>query len=373
MRHPHARPGPARSSHRSGHRSGHRAGLAAIVAALALAVTATLSVPGAGPARAADRTAPARAADPYVQTLDLVYRGAADRPVTLRTATVPGIGQIEAVCRRTSTQVRLVTDERRYETQMWTQRFEERGTTSVQVKNARIYRWAHAEDDGTGGTGYQAHEGLNQSSPPETFSKGYLNGIVSQRSGRRPDVPGAQLATPRPVTVFELTWYWENLREPERFRYCRIQARFTTVLAADQRIDLTWHGDAQAPGREVRTTTVPGVGTLTLTCAADPTQTPTLTLAPQTPGGASLYVERVTGAGDPRYQVVTSEQDLPAEGATAFDPVPLPSNGTLRFRVLTGGRSTWFMLSSYYVLNDRFGPNRNLCEVAAGAYQARFS
>lgn len=344
---------------------------------LVVGAAAALLAPVTGPvatATAVDRPpAAARAADPYVQDLTLTYRGAADRPVTLRTATVPGIGQLETVCRANATLVRLVTDERRYETQMWTQRFEERGATSVQVKNARIYRWAHAEDDGTGGTGYAAHEGLNQSSPPETFSKGYLNGIISQRSGRRPDVAAATLSSPKPVTVFELTWYWENLREPARYRYCRIRARFTTVLAVDQRIDLTWHGDAQAPGREVRTTTVPGVGTLTLTCAADPTQTPTLTLAPQTPGGASLYVERVTGAGDPRYQVVTSEQELPAEGSTSFDPVPLPNNGTLRFRVLTGGRATWFMLSSYYVLNDRYGPGRNLCEVAAGAYQARFS
>ena len=38
-----------------------------------------------------------------------------------------------------------------------------------------------------------------------------------------------------------------------------------------------------------------------------------------------------------------------------------------------GATSRWFLLSSYYVVNDRLGPERNLCEVAVGGYRATFS
>lgn len=350
---------------------------------LALALGASLAGParaerGDVPARSAaaptaTAAAPAKATTGTVVTrLKLVYRGRAKRPVTTRSANVPGIGDVDVYCRQNTTMIRLYTANRQFETQMWTQKYEQKGRESVAVKNARIYQFAHADDNGNGGTGFTTNEGFNQSTPPETFSQGYLNGIISQRSSRSPGFARGQLAAPRPVTTFELTWYWENLRQPARYRTCTVKASFTTVLTADQRMGITWHGTADAPGHDEQVTRVPGVGNLALSCHAGTDDDKTLTITPATPGG-TLYVERVTGEGALEDHVDVSSQSAPDPETGAFTPVSLPSNGTLRLKVTNGSVSRWFLLSSYYVVTDRYGPQRNLCEVAVGGYSATFS
>lgn len=307
-----------------------------------------------------------------VKKVNLVYKGSQKKPTTTKSANIPGIGDVDIYCRANTTMIRLYTANRQYETQMWTQKYEQKGYDSVAVKNARIYRYAHADDDGTGGTGFYTNEGFNQQSPPETFSKGYMNGIISQRSSRKPGFAAGQLSSPKPVTTFELTWYWENLREPAKYRYCKVSAVFTTILTPARRMDLTWHGNAQADGRDAASSTVPNIGTLDLSCTAGTDQDKTLTITPTSPT-ATLYVERVTGEGAVGDHVEDSTQDGVDPETGAFTPVPLPSNGTLRFRINSGGFSRWFLLSSYIVTNDRWGPNRNLCEVSVGDYNATFS
>ena len=355
----------------------HLRALLALLVALALATTLTSPARAdRSPARTAGtkaaQAAKAAATGTVVTKLKLVYKGSAKKPVTTKGVNVPGIGDVDVFCRANTTMIRLYTADRRYETQMWTQKYEQKGAESVAVKNARIYQYAHADDNGKGGTGFYTNEGFNQSTPPETFSKGYMNGIISQRSGRNPAVAAGQLAAPRPVTTFELTWYWENLREPAKYRTCTVKATFTTVLTADQRMGLTWHGTDAAAGHDEQTTAVPGIGTLALSCHAGTDDDKTLTISPTDPA-ARLYVERVTGEGTVADHVDTSSsQGAPDPETGAFTPVPLPSNGTLRIKVTNGSASRWFLLSSYYVVNDRYGSQRNLCEVAVGAYRATF-
>lgn len=315
---------------------------------------------------------PSRAATGRVVTkVALRYRGAQQHPVSTKSANIPGIGDVDIYCRSNITMLRLYTAGRQYETQMWTQKYEQKGYQSVAVKNARIYRYAHADDNGKGGTGFYTNEGFNQQTPPETYSKGYLNGIISQRSSRSPTFSAGQIASPRPVTTFELTWYWENMRQPERFRTCNVDAVFTTELDSDRRMGITWHGNAAAAGNDSYATTYPGLGDLALNCETGTYGDHTLTVTP-TSQDATLYVETVTGEGRVEDHVDTSTLKVDKESG-AFPVLPLPNNGTMRFKLTNTPTATkWFMLSSYYVTNDRFGPDRNLCEVSMGGYSATF-
>ena len=118
--------------------------------------------------------------------IGVVWQGYQKRPKYQKVADVPGIGQVELMCRPNNTMLRIRANDRRAETQMWMAKFETKnGRDVVAVKNVRIYTFATAADDGTGGTGPQAHEGLNQRNPIEDFAKGSAYGVISQRPGRQ--------------------------------------------------------------------------------------------------------------------------------------------------------------------------------------------
>lgn len=324
------------------------------------------------PARAAPTAAPIAATaaargttDSLVQRVTVAWDGSQQRKVQVRNVVVPGIGELALVCKGNATMIRLHTEDRGLETQMWLQKFEVKNEHDVvAVKTPRIYRWAHALDDGTGGTGYYAAEGLNQRTPIENYSTGTINGVISQRPGRQQ--PGTALS-PKPVTSFELTWYWNGFRHPAAYRSCRIDVVATTRL--DSRAGITWHGSADAVGHERQTSRIPGFGDLTLECRdeVDPTgAAQTLSIVPDDPD-SDLYVERVTGEGWVEDHV---ERGSYAPGATVpatLGPVALPRNGTLRLRLRVGTAERWILVSSYRVTNNP-DPRLNLCEVSAAHY-----
>lgn len=334
------------------------------VACSLLALATGLALPSyAGPATGVG----ARAGDTQVQRVRVSWRGDRRSPDYVQTASIPGIGTLDLICKPNDTRIRLYTDRRDRETQMWLQKYEiKNGRRVVAVKTARIYRYAHADDDGRGGTGFYAHEGLNQSPSVENRSQGgFMYGVVSQQSGR--SAAGGQLSAAVPVTTFELAWNWNGFDHPQRYRSCSIDATFTTTLPSYQRSVLTWRGWQDAP-RTTRTTSLPGIGRLTVSCPTDPTaQDPAQVWVEPTTAASSLYSEVVRGEGDLAQQRTTSSVGYDA-ATGRLGPVALPANGGVRLKVTDGDTSRWVLLSSYRVTNDLWGPQRNLCEVAAGSY-----
>lgn len=336
--------------------------LAACLATGVVATPAAAADPGAAPSLSAPSS---RSATQLVQHVTVRWTGTQRTQVFSKDAVIPGIGDLSLVCRSTSTMLRLHTEDRQRETQMWLQKYEvKNGHDVVAVKVPRIYRYAHALDAGRGGTGYYAHEGLNKTTPIENYSRGTINGLISQRPGRH--LPGTAFAPP-PVTSFELTWYWNGFRHPAKYRSCTIDAVFTTRL--DTRMGLTWHGSADAVGHETQRSRVPGIGYLTVTCRdeTDPTgAAQTVSIEPDDPD-ADLYVERVTGEGRVEDQVATQGYGYGALEPGVLGPVTLPRNGTLRMRIRVGGADRWVLVSSYAITNNP-DPRLNLCEVAAAHY-----
>ncbi|MFB9312864.1 hypothetical protein [Nocardioides plantarum] len=332
-----------------------------------LAVLAVMTALPGGASYAAPATAAARASDTQVQHVRVSWKGTQRSPDYVQTATIPGIGTLDLICKPHDTRIRLYTDRRDRETQLWMQKYEiKKGKRVVAVKTARIYRYAHADDDGRGGTGYYAHEGLNQSPSVENRSTGgFMYGVVSQQSSRA--AAGGQVTAPLPVTTFELDWSWNGFDHPQKYRSCSIDATFTTALPAYQRSVLTWRG-WQAEPRTTRTTSVPGVGRLTVSCPTDPTpQDPAQVWVEPTTTDAGLYVEDVRGEGAVTTQRTTTSLGYDATTGR-LGPYPLPTNGSLRMLATNGAVKRWILLSAYRVTNDRHGPDRNLCEVAAGTY-----
>ena len=162
-------------------------------AALTLAVVAALlgSVATSSPAQA--RRAPD---DVITKTISLSWSGKTDKSNYTSSGRIPGIGQLRLVCKPKNTMLKIKPDDRNRETTMWLAKYEKKNDSDVvAVKNVRVYRYDTADDDGTGGTGKAAHEGLNQQTPIETFAAGYAEGVISTRTGRH--LPGgAQSAVP---------------------------------------------------------------------------------------------------------------------------------------------------------------------------------
>ncbi|GAA4122615.1 hypothetical protein GCM10022215_28580 [Nocardioides fonticola] len=299
------------------------------------------------------------------QQVTLSWDGDRRRRVMQRSAVVPGIGTLTLVCRPDSTLVRLRPTDRTAETQLWMAKYESKDDRPVvSVKTARVYRFATATDTGRGGTGPVTHEGLNQQATIEDWQSGYLHGVISQRPAR--NRAGASMAVP-PTTSLELTWWWTGFRHPRDWQSCRMDATLRTDLS--QRPQLTWHGDADAAGNDTRTIDLPGLGTMTLACAADPTTTPSLALAPGTED-SSLYVETISGEGLVDDHV--DSDDLVRDPVTGLlGPVPLPENGMLRVFATVGGVERAFTVSSYWVRNDAEHPEQDLCEVAVAEVGAQ--
>lgn len=287
------------------------------------------------------------------------WQGFQKRPRYVKATDVPGIGQVELVCRPNATMVRIRANDRRAETQMWLAKFETKGGTDrVAVKNVRVFTYATAADDGSGGTGQQAHEGLNQQTPIEDFEKGWAYGLISQRPGRQHD-GGGPLALP--ATAFRLTWYWERFAYPGS-QFCKMALALRTDTT--QQIGLSWHGDAEAASRSRTTAVLPGFGEAVLTCETGRYGEQSIALRPESPDAYMDY-EVVRGEGQVSDRV-DKYTNLPYDPVTGLlGPVDLPTNGMMRiWWSVDGAKSVW-ALSSYMVTNNEKKPELNLCEVAA--------
>ena len=286
------------------------------------------------------------------------WQGFQKRPKYVKARAVPGIGQVELVCRPNATLVRIRANDRRAETQMWLAKFEtKQGTDRVAVKNVRVYTYATAADDGTGGTGQRAHEGLNQQSPIEDFQKGWAYGVISQRAGRQSPAGGAMAL---PATAFRLDWYWERFAYPGS-QFCKMKLRLRTDTT--QQVGLSWHGDDEAH-RNTTTSALPGVGEATLRCETGRYGEQSIALRPENPDGARMDYEIVRGEGPVADRV--DRYSLGPDPVTGLlGPVDLPTNGMMRIWWTVNGVKKAWALSSYMVTNNEQRPWLNLCEVAA--------
>ncbi|WP_028637324.1 hypothetical protein [Nocardioides sp. URHA0032] len=331
-----------------------RTRLGALVASLAL-VLASL---GVGPTYAGSRTAKERAVQQQSRIV-VKWQGYQKRPRYQKTADVPGIGQVDLVCQPNNTMIRLHANDRRAETQMWMAKFETKdGSDRVAVKNVRIFTYATAADDGKGGTGSQAHEGLNQRTPIEDYEKGSAYGVISQRPGRN-QPGGGTLALP--ATSFKLTWYWERFAFPGS-QYCKMTLALNTDT--DQQFGLSWHGDDEAARQTTSATTLPGFGEARLRCETGRYGEQTVALQTNDPDSYMDY-EYVRGEGQVGEHV-DHYSDLAWDPVTGLlGPVDLPTNGMMRIWWSVGGVKKLWVLSSYMVTNNDVKPWLNVCEVAA--------
>lgn len=302
--------------------------------------------------------------DRKVQRVTLRWKGTWRDPDYDRTAVVPGIGHVRLVCKPSSTMIRLYAADRDAETQMWMAKYEVKNDHEVvAVKTARIYRYAHALDNGTGGTGSFAHEGLNQRSPIENYSSGYVDGIISQRPSRNRPASGVAL---KPVTSFRLNWYWNGFHHPKRYRSCQFDAVFKTTFPT--RLGVNWHGDADAAGNIRQITQLPSLGKLRLRCGTNDDGAggiQSISLAPDNQS-ASIYAETITGEGLREHHIDTMSLGYDPETGLV-GPLPVPRNGMMRVYYTVGDVTRPFIVSSYYVTNNR-NAALNLCELAAAPY-----
>lgn len=325
--------------------------------ALVLALLLVLAALGVAPTYAGDR-----AERKTVQQADRIvvrWQGFQKRPNYVKAADVPGIGQVELVCRPNATMVRIRANDRRAETQMWLAKFETKdGTDRVAVKNVRVFTYATASDDGTGGTGHQAHEGLNQKSPIEDFEKGWAYGVISQRPGRHQDGGGTMAL---PATSFKLTWYWERFAYPGS-QFCKMTLALNTHTT--QQVGLSWHGDAESSSANASSAVLPGFGEAMLRCETGRYGEQSIALRPESPDAYMDY-ELVRGEGMVSDRV-DKYRNLSYDPVTGLlGPVDLPTNGMMRiWWSVNGVKQTW-VLSSYMVTNNETRPWLNLCEVAA--------
>ncbi|MCW2772467.1 MAG: hypothetical protein JWN91_793 [Nocardioides sp.] len=303
------------------------------------------------------------------------WQGYQKHPKYQKVADLPGIGQIELMCRPNNTMLRIRANDRRSETQLWMAKYETKdGTDRIAVKNVRIYTYATAADDGTGGTGPQAHEGLNQGAHGiEDYAKGSAYGVISQRPGR--NQPGGGALTV-PATAYKLTWYWERMAYPGS-QYCKMTLALKTDT--DQQFGLNWHGSDEAATSSTSSASIPGLGDALVTCETGRNGERSVALRPPAydpdadpDGSAEPYMDYEYNQGeglttDPDH--ISRYYDLDVDPVTGLiGPVDLPRNGMMRLWFApqgTDGPKIGYVLSSYMVTNNDAKPYLNTCEVAA--------
>ena len=330
--------------------------LVLLTASLAL-VLATI---GVAPTYAGGPAAP-RAVQ-QSKKITVQWQGWQKKPKYVKTADVPGVGQVDLVCRPNSTMIRMHAADRRAENQMWLAKFETKdGTDRVAVKNVRVYTYATAADDGKGGTGSQAHEGLNQKTPIEDFEKGTAYGVISKRPGR--NQPGGGVLGV-PATAFRLTWYWERFAYPGS-QFCKMTLELNTDT--DRQFGLSWHGSDEAQSSTSSTSPIAGFGEAQLSCeTGDQDERPTIALKTDDPASYMDY-EVVQGEGGVNNPDIFEDyDDLTWDPVTGLlGPVRMPRNGMMRIWWSVNGVKQAWAVSSYAVLNNKRRPELNLCEIAA--------
>jgi hypothetical protein len=325
------------------------------------------------------------------------YQGHADASVV-----IPGIGTARVVCRRDQAMLTIKPDDRSQETQMWSTVYHTKTDanghpySSVAVKNARVYRWANADDDGRGGTGRAANEGFNQLNHHiEDSSRGSMRGVISQRPGRRQGAAG--VAVP-PSTAFTVTWDWSGFGGSSRTSRCNVTAVFDTRVGTEGKdakravkhaksttvrlggkkvrvgvtahrykgrsasLALNWHGDADAARQSSASRTIPGFGTMQLTCPTGIGSEARLVFRPVS-ARSRLTSQIITGEGDVKDHVEYGNHRFDASTGL-LTPVSLPLNGMVRGVLTVGSRRVNVAVTSYRITNNAGRPDLNLCEIA---------
>jgi len=347
-----------------------------LVASAAVLLTAALAAPAHGAdadvvhdsERIGSRSAPAaspevaeRSSDLKIKKVNVRWKGKWKKRKMRASTRVPKVGRLVLVCQPNNTMIKIVPDDRNAETQMWLAKYEKKnGEDVVAVKNVRVYKYDTADDDGRGGTGKQAHEGLNQQTPVETFSTGYADGVISTRPGRHLEIGDTGLS---PATSLKFNWWWENFREPRRFQSCKMNAVLTTDMTQTDQV--VWHGEADTAPRSIERN-VGVLGTLETRCEADGGDKQ-ITLFTEPDADVSVYTKLIYAEGTLDYHV--EEDTLYNDGTGMVGPIDLPGNGMLELSYSKDGSTKRnYFVSSYFITNDAKNPELNLCEVAASRF-----
>jgi hypothetical protein len=247
----------------------------------------------------------------------------------------PGIGHGELVCRPDAQWIRFYPNDQAREVSMmnWTYR-------DWQENQEKALREAlHTQY-----TGADFREGFNKFTPTEKHSTGQFDGLITDR-GVIGAPFGANLASP---TSLHLTWVWDM--SSSGHERCHVEATFTTdgpgtTTPVARSAQVVWRGDANAAGHDTATTTVPGLGTVTVLCQpGDGNRTITI----DTPQGATVTTRQASEDNAVGQQI---------------GPVvaQLPNNGQLSIALADGQTA---LVSSRWKTNDP-DPTQNWCAVAA--------
>ncbi|MFL5846600.1 MAG: hypothetical protein ACJ762_18100 [Solirubrobacteraceae bacterium] len=251
----------------------------------------------------------------------------------------PGIGYGEIVCGFQQQHVRFYPNDvgREQSMMLWTYKnWQENSEKSIR------------ESTHTQFTGPSFQEGLNKFSPPEKHMTGEYEGLITDRGVL--DEPFATLLAP--PTYIKVSWTWD-FSDPSDSS-CHVDATLVTENGSTgsdrplaRSLQVVWRGDPNAAGHDVVTSSVPGVGTMTLTCEASPGGTRTLRIDPAELGGGVTVRE--------------GGEDKLTNYASGPLVVPLPNNGQLSIG-LFGGASV--LVSSRWKVNDP-KPGENWCRTGA--------
>lgn len=252
----------------------------------------------------------------------------------------PGIGYGEIVCSPDQQWIRFYPSNGGREAAMMNWTYKNWGTFSE--KSLREAKYAN-------GTGPDFREGFNKFGPPEKYSTGEFEGIISDR-GPIEGPGGTSLAPP---TTLKLDWEWDfNYANSSR---CHVDATFRTQTDKTDEplarsVQIVWRRERNAtPENTNSTVNFPGLGDVTAVCEAGPTGVRRLTI--DSPVGGKI----TTREGSDDYSVTQNDGPIQAK---------LPNNGMLFLQLNSGER---ILVSSRWKVNDP-DPDKNWCVIAAQIY-----
>ena len=252
----------------------------------------------------------------------------------------PGIGYGEIVCNQNQQWIRFYPTDGGREAAMMNWTYKNWGTYSE--KALREAKYAR-------GTGPDFREGLNKFGPPEKFSTGAFQGIISDR-GPIEGPGGTSLAPP---TTLDMDWEWD-FSDPKNAR-CHVNATFRTETDLETKpvarsVQIVWRRERNATGKNtVNSVDFPGLGKVQAVCEAGPTGVRRLTI--DSPTGGKL----ITREGSDDFAVTQKSGPLTPR---------LPNNGMLFLQLNSGER---VLVSSRWKVNDP-DPDENWCVISAQIY-----
>jgi len=252
----------------------------------------------------------------------------------------PGIGYGEIVCSPDQQWIRFYPSNGGREAAMMNWTYKNWGTYSE--KALREAKYAN-------GTGPDFREGLNKFGPPEKYSTGEFEGIISDR-GPIEGPGGTSLAPP---TTLKLDWEWDfNYAKSAR---CHVDATFRTQTELEDKpiarsVQIVWRRERNAtPENTNSTVDFPGLGKVSAVCEAGPTGVRRLSI--DSPVGGKI----TTREGSDDFSVTQNNGPIQAK---------LPNNGMLFLQLNSGER---ILVSSRWKVNDP-DPDQNWCVISAQVY-----